>query len=168
VLAVVCGVGFAACWTGPVAPDEPAPANAVPKPRALALEVTLERSPCMGMCPTYKVTVHGDGSVSWIGIANVEAIGERGGRIGRKQLDVLDRTLTSIRFFELDDQGNLPAPRSFRFSMCTDTSHAIVTAKRGNQLRRIDDPQCGEDLPVEKLELLIDRIANTASWIGER
>jgi len=85
-----------------------------------------------------------------------------------EQLGELDRTLTALRFFELDEQGNLPSPRTFKFSMCTDTSHAIITARRGPKVHRVDDPQCGGDLPVEQLELLVDRLANTRRWIGDR
>jgi hypothetical protein len=167
---VVLLVCLAACWTGPVAADEPAhPAAATTTAsKPLALEVTLERSPCMGMCPTYTVTIHGDGLVTWNGIANVEATGQRTGHVTRKQLGELDRTLAAIRFFDLDNQGNLPSPRTFKFSMCTDTSHAIVTVKRGAKLHRVDDPQCGDELPVEQLELLIDRLANTRRWIGDQ
>jgi len=162
--------GTAACWTGPVAAtDDPArPATTTAAPKPLALEVTLERTPCMGMCPTYKVTIRGDGVVTWNGIANVAASGERTGRVTRKQLGELDRTLAAIRFFDLDDQGNLPSPRTFKFSMCTDTSHAIVTAKRGAKQHRVDDPQCGGELVVEQLELVIDRLANTRRWIGDQ
>jgi hypothetical protein len=157
--------GLAACWTGPVAAPEPV--HVVPTAaKPLALEVTLERSACMGMCPTYTVTVHGDGLVSWLGIANVAEMGERTGRVSRKQLGELDRMLASIRFFELDDQGNLPAPRAFKFSMCSDTPHAIITVKRGSKLHRVDDPQCGDEPAVEPLELLVDRLANTRHWIG--
>ena len=159
---------LAACWTGPVAPaDEPITTTA-PAKKPLSLEVTLERSPCMGMCPTYKVTIHGDGLVTWQGLANVAAMGDRSGRVSRKQLGELDRTIGAIRFFDLDDQGNLPAPRTFKFSMCTDTSHAVLTVTRGKQTHRVDDPQCGEELPIEPLELLVDRLANTRRWIGDQ
>ena len=38
--------------------------------------VSLERTPCFGRCPSYKVALYGDGRVEWVGKANVGTVGE--------------------------------------------------------------------------------------------
>src|SRR4051812_33607163 len=61
---VACGSAAAPTTTShPIANHGSAdPANASPQ-----LEVSLERTPCMGQCPTYKVTIARDGTVTFAG-----------------------------------------------------------------------------------------------------
>ena len=163
----------AACWTGAESP--PAATSSAPRP---AFAVTLERTECFGRCPAYVVAIDDVGMVAWTGKANVVA-SAAGRQVSREQLAELDRAIDAAHFFELDKYGHPPARTTCRqvgntttceFSsdtICSDTSHAIVTVQRGAKRHRVDDQQCG-DVPagLTVLEKLIDRIAGTRDWIG--
>ncbi len=159
VLAAVLVTG--ACWTGAEAPV--VEATSVPKRPAqepLKLRVKLERTACFGLCPTYTVVVHGDGRVDWVGQSNVLAIGHRHGRVSRVDLVELSRRLDRARFFERNEYGELPqkpectttgSMTSCSFgtsvSVCSDTSHAVITVNRGMQMHSIDSDHCTTNNP---------------------
>jgi hypothetical protein len=174
---------FAACWTGhePVV-TEPTAVEDTPKPRRAPLpplRVVLERTGCLGPCPSYSVTIRSNGSVEWLGESNVSAIGTRIGVVGRAELDRLAHAIDKARFFELDESGHIPSrPSCVRtgntvscsmssFTMCTDTSHALITVIRGTQIHQVDDAHCSDqDSALIQLEDLIDDIGKTDAWIG--
>ena len=170
-----------ACWTGaePAPIAQPTPAAPRAHARPLALEVTLERTSCFGFCPEYTVTIHGDGVVEWNGVANVAVIGSRTAHATHQQLVMLDRALAAGSFFTLDDSGQVLAQQggcstsgnvttcTFRsVTVCSDTSHSIVTVRRNGAVHRVDDAHCEDPGPLDAVEALIDRIANDAAWIG--
>lgn len=177
VLVAALSVG---CWTGseppPVAPATPAPTRAQ---QPLHLRVQLERTPCLGTCPAYTVTIAGDGRVTWTGRSNVLAIGARQGRVPRHALEQLSRLIDRARFFERNQYGELPQKPectttgttttcsfSASVSICTDSPHAIVRVRRDGRTHAVDNDHCSDRPELDALEDYIDRIANTDTWIG--
>ena len=169
------------CWTG--ADPAVAPPTSAPKPAAsaepLKLRVKLERTQCLGSCPAYVVTISGDGRVEWIGNANVAAPGRRQGRVARADLDELARRIARAKFFERNEYGELPAKPecttvagttsctfSAAVSICSDSSHSIVTVRHDLRTHTIDNDHCSERPELDALEDYIDRIANTDAWIS--
>jgi hypothetical protein len=179
VLATALVVG--ACWTGSDTPvAEPTVVTKRDAPERARLRVRLERTACFGFCPTYTVVIHGDGRVDWTGRTNVLAIGHRHTRITGDEIAELSRLLDRARFFERNEYGELPAQpecttigstTSCSFgtsvSICSDTSHAIISVNRGMQTHTIDNDHCSEQPELEAIEDFIDRIANTGAWIGQ-
>ena len=51
---------------------------------AQPIRVTLERHACFGACPTYTLTLRGDGSVVYVGGRHVAVTGTRRARLSRK------------------------------------------------------------------------------------
>jgi hypothetical protein len=168
------------CWTGAdTQAIAPTPPSKAPPREPLRLRVKLERTPCLGTCPAYTVAIAGDGRVDWVGHSNVVATGRRQGRVTRTELTELARRLDRARFFERDEYGELPRKEecttsgntttctfSASVSICSDTSHSIITASRGLRTHTIDNDHCSERPELESLEDYIDRIANTDAWIG--
>lgn len=168
---------LAGCWTGPDAPPPAAPAP--PARHHANLEITLERTACMGMCPVYKVVIRPSGDVEWTGVANVAEIGVRHGHVSPARLDELARALARVQFDARGEDGGLPPPQpvcttvgnvgncsvSYSFVGCSDTPHAIITVRRGGAMHRVDDAHCDAS-PLDALEQRIDEIAHTAAWIG--
>jgi uncharacterized protein DUF6438 len=167
-------VALAACWTGevpPVAPASVTPARPLPE-----LAVTLERTECFGMCPAYRVSIAQDGAVQWHGESNVAAVGDRNGRIPRAQLAQIDAMIDRIGFFEYNEFGEKQTPVSCvhqnntttcswqSFTICSDTSHVVITVRRKGVDHRVDDARCGESA-IDDLGKLIDKLANTERWI---
>jgi hypothetical protein len=171
---------FIGCWTGTDTPVvEPTPVTKASAREPLRLRVKLERTQCLEGCPAYTVAISGDGRVEWIGHSNVVATGRRQGRVTRAELEELTRRLERARFFERNEYGELPRKEecttagntttctfSASVSICTDTSHAIITASRGLRTHTVDNDHCSERPELEPLEDYIDRIANTDAWIG--
>jgi hypothetical protein len=169
-----------ACWTGSdgVVVETPAATKQADR-EPLKLRVKLERTGCFGNCPSYSVTIDGSGRVEWIGHTNVLAMGRHTAKVSRFELDELSRRLDRARFFERDEYGELPQKPECQtvgstttcsfgtsVSICSDTSHAIITAVRGVQRQKIDNDHCNERPELDTLEQYIDRITNTEAWIG--
>lgn len=173
-----------ACWTGPVEPPPAAPSTEPRPPRPVSRyafdSLTLQRTGCMGACPTYTVTVFANGDVRWVGQDNVATMGMRTGRVARAQIAALVAKLEAIDFFTYDEYGakkvtqacttvrsgsSVSVSCSFRdIVICTDTSHAIVTLVRGRTKHEVDNAHCRPS-PLTELEQLIDEVARTREWI---
>ncbi len=168
-----------ACWTGAV--SEPASEPVAPKPREYAsvdLEVKLRRTPCFGMCPVFDITIQHDGRLRYFGRQNVAEAGERTRRLTRSQMIELSRAVDRVHFFELDDSGHEAQQQgcttiggtttcSFRsFSVCSDTSHTVVTVSRPkrNISHTIDDAHCSDDGSAVTLEQKIEALVSP--WVG--
>lgn len=171
-------VMLGACWTGSepavIAPASEQPSEPV---HASKLRVRLERTPCLGACPTYAVVIHMDGQVQWEGRDNVIATGPRQGRVTRAELAELAEKIDAAKFFERDEYGELPAQPacttvngtttcSYSASICSDTSHSIIAITRAGRTHRVDNDHCNEQPGLDELETYIDEIANTQAWVG--
>jgi hypothetical protein len=152
-----------ACWTGP----DPATAPQAPqRPRRPALRVTMERTPCFGACQPYKIEIDGEGTVR-VHIAGTT----RMSRISASRVRELEHRIDEVGFFDLDDQGHVPAETQCvqngstttctmkSISFCSDSSHAIITVKRGTRVHTVDDAHCSDDQVLLPLEEDIDTLA---------
>jgi hypothetical protein len=146
-------------------------------------EITLERTMCLGECPVYRVSIDGEGRVLWRGAMHVAAVGIRRATIPKQRVAEIARKLHEVKFFELDERGALPDPSpvcthepnsvkscSFSFSevtICSDTSAAVITVRQATQMHVVRNDHC-EERPLVSLEALVDDVARTSAWIGER
>ena len=163
--AAVLAVLLAGCWTGP----DPAVAPQVARPpRRPALRVTMERTPCLGTCPAYKVEIEGDGTVR-IHAGSTTRLA----RVSTTRVRDLEHHLDEVHFFELDDQGHVPAQMQcmqngatttctiHSISFCSDAPHTILTVKRGTRTHTVDDAHCSDDGLLLGIEDEIDALAGT-------
>jgi len=139
--------------------------------------VKLTRTACFGSCPVYTVTIHPDGSVDWRGTQYVAAVGARHGRIADDGFARLARAIEKVRFFELDENGQLPRPSTCTHHrgtgecdfpdivVCTDTPTSTVTITRDNVSHTTSHEHC-QATPLDLLEEEIDDVARTRAWIG--
>jgi hypothetical protein len=172
---------LAACWTGSAPATEP-PANRADEPAVpSAFEITMERTACFGTCPIYTVSIDGDGRVRWHGEQYVVAIGDRRATVPPKRIAEIRRMLDAVQFWKRDQRGDLadPQPECVRtgtttscslsksITICSDTSSAIITVRTTGQHHTVTNDHCDES-PLDELEAMIDDIARTSAWIGER
>jgi hypothetical protein len=66
-------------------------------------KITLERTPCYGLCPVYKVTVLGTGEVEYFGETCVDKAGTHRWRISRRRLQRLEEAFERANYLHLDD-----------------------------------------------------------------
>ena len=126
------------------------------------ITVTLQRTSCMGTCPAYAVQIHGDGHVVYVGWRHVETTGKREYRI---QVPAIAQLVDDMR------ASNLWSLRDSYGADGSDLPSAAIEIRIGTQTHRIYDYMgtwVGMPRTVNDIEDEIDRVADTAQWIGKR
>jgi hypothetical protein len=139
-------------------------------------KLTLERSEC-GLCSVYTVTVYGDGRVEYRGFRFVEKRSARA-TLSAEQVEVLVAAVNDARYFSLRDSYR--TERDGCPTFVTDHSSAFTSVTVGGSTKRIHhDLGCRERVGADglgrsyppgltELEEKIDRVVNTARWVGTR
>lgn len=129
--------------------------------------ITLERTPCFGMCPVYKLTISADGRVVFEGRHDVKKIGTAKSKISQQVLRELLAAFEKIGYFDLRDRYNEPEDGCKQWA--TDNPSAITSiAMRGKSKRVEHYYGCyGMEVLAElkKLEQAIDDAVNSQQWI---
>ncbi len=120
----------------------------------------LERTQCYGACPTYTVSVSGDGTVIWQGTMNVQVQEMRTAHISAAAVRQLVAAFQRIHYLALGD--------SYTNYMVTDSPSAITTFTQGGQTKTIKHYNGDLSTPsrLTLLERQIDYVLNTQQWIG--
>ncbi len=130
--------------------------------------ITLERTICYGTCPSYRVEVHADGTVVFLGRQFVGSAGEQRASV---PVEVVRKL---VRMF--DHAGYFSWPEGFE-NQCestrTDHPAAIVTYSSSGHTRTVTDYLgCeSQNSPLRRLRELereVDSTLNTAQWIAPR
>jgi hypothetical protein len=142
--------------TAPVAPQSSRPIG----PHELL--ASLERTPCFGWCPVYKVTIFRDGLVEYEGKEYVKIQGRATGHLSAEQLDALDAQFLDSSFLGFDD--------SYVRSQTSDEPSAYTTYSFEGTLPKTVRHYLARDCPVppalSDLEHAIDRLVKIEQWIG--
>ncbi|MCB9562935.1 MAG: hypothetical protein H6709_11440 [Kofleriaceae bacterium] len=170
---------------GACAPAAPTPTTPTSVPAnqggdpAPSFRLELSQGPCMGRCPIFEVSVGDDGALTFIGTANVAVAGEQHRQLDAATLAELIQAFAEARFFDLDDDGDLPRePQcttvgnttqcTFADSIgCSDTSHTVITYRLEDRERTLDDPHC-QDTALSRLEDRVIPLLGIAPWIDAR
>jgi Domain of unknown function (DUF6438) len=101
------------------------------KPRNLSsVSITLERTPCYGACTSYVVTLHGNGTVEYLGKSRVDIPGLQTSTVEPRRILDLLQAFKEIHFFELQDHY---------FEDCTDLPTAIVTLREDGRFKLVSN-----------------------------
>lgn len=167
--------GVAACNRAPRSEDPPprstdttsSPPTVAAAVRSESRIATLERTPCYGTCPVYKVTLHSDGSVSFEGTRNVSVTGVRTWRVPADSAAIVFRFADSVRF------ASFPARYDFGEPGCSPyiadlPGYAVTVETAGTSKRVYTDAGC-PNIPraLAALPALIDRVAKVESAVGK-
>jgi len=117
--------------------------------------ITLERSPCFGRCPEYRVEIRGDGNVKYEGIRAVTVSGFRTDRISRKDVERIIEIARKADYFSLR-----PAYRANITDLPSITTSITIGGKRMTVLDYVGD-QAGMPEGVSELESAIELAAKT-------
>lgn len=137
--------------------------------------ITLERTVCLGSCPSYRLAVYGDGTVIFEGRAYVKETRRIISKIDENRINKLIEAFGEADYFGLPTQDRLYENCDI---MATDHSTVISSIRIDGRFKRIEfyhgRYKMGEDgeptYPDElerlfRLENLIDTIVNTSQWI---
>lgn len=127
--------------------------------------ITMERTPCFGSCPAYRLTVYGDGRVVYDGLAFVATEGRRTAQLEPAQVQSLIAAVERADFFKLNDEyivdaTDLPGTRT-----------AIALNGRTKTVWRYgsagDASLDNAPRSLSELENAIDAIVNSQQWVEQ-
>lgn len=121
--------------------------------------ITLERTACFGRCPIYRISVEGNGRVTYYGEMFVAVEGEQRSQIAQDQVRRLARELERVDFFSLQDE--------YTDLSATDMPSAITTLRLNGEMKTIVHYHGDFSAPekLTKLEDLIDEITDSTRWV---
>lgn len=119
----------------------PAPTNAEVKKASKSPEVlkeslflTMERTPCFGKCPTYKIMIFNTGNVVFEGFSNTKYIGKYGKQLTKKQLKEIQNMMDEINIMEMEnvyDSEVTDLPSTILFIVSNNTKKKILDRVNG-------------------------------------
>lgn len=129
--------------------------------------ITLERTVCYGMCPSYKLTISGDGAVVFEGRRFVKKLGTAQSTISQEQLRELIDRFDKMNYFALRNRYQDPEDGCGEFVTDHPSANTSIRINGKSESVRHYYGCRGIDVLDEltKLEQAIDDAANTAQWI---
>lgn len=112
--------------------------------------IALERTPCFGTCPVYKVEIHSDGNIKYVGKEFSDPKGEYETFIPITEVEVLRKAIIEANFLNLKDV--------YDNMYISDLPSAITTLTvNGKQVKSVKNRY---DPPPQlvRLEILIDNL----------
>lgn len=161
------------------APPGGAPNFLVPKPapprtvvnsslRAVGLlnpdSIVLERTPCFGACPAYRVRIERGGAVAFRARHRGDTTRTQTGFVAAQDLEDLLQRLETLGFEELPD--TIASSPGYCGPSHTDAATVISTVFAGTIAKQVVDYQGCRWAPIglRELEEFIDHVANTRRW----
>lgn len=132
--------------------------------------ITLKRSACYGLCPTYSMTVFSDGVYFWVGEENVAAKGYFYGKFSPSVFERAMQLLNDAKYLKFKDRYFLASDGCKQIA--TDNPTVSIEIQIASTLKKILHYQgcrefSGED-ELLKLEKQIDEIFETDKWISRQ
>lgn len=119
-------------------------------------EISLERTPCFGACPIYKVTLKPDGKVVYEGKRFVDKIGRYEAQVNSEDVQRINEIVHKLGYWKLKDKYT---------AQITDMPSALVTVVTEKKSKTTDN--YGNQGPTElwAIEQLIDKVvAGAQDW----
>jgi hypothetical protein len=128
--------------------------------------VSLERGPCFGTCPVYKVTLDRSGAVRFEGRRFVADTGLSTGTASPASVDSLFAELQAAGYFGFADSYRMGQPGCERYA--TDLPTVITEVRLGDRTKRVEHDRGCADAPaaLSVLESRIDEVAGVGRWVG--
>jgi hypothetical protein len=154
-------IKFALGQSGDQTPD----LSSLPDADLKTLTIHLERTACYGTCPSYSVTIHGDGRVEYNGKGHVKETGTREGRIEAEKIKALASAFAKTKFWGIAEEYS---EAKCKGRVCTDMPTAITELSIRGVTHRVSHYYgCGSaPKSLFELESLIDKSANSELWTG--
>jgi hypothetical protein len=125
------------------------------------LRIELQRTPCYGWCPAYRVAITGDGTVTYFGERFVASKGSKTAKIAPENVRALVQAFVAADFFWTFDQYQAPI---------TDLPTQIISISFDGHSKKIVDyagGHVGMPKAIDALEDAVDAAAGTAVWVGQ-
>jgi NAD-dependent dihydropyrimidine dehydrogenase PreA subunit len=124
--------------------------------------ITLERGACFGMCPVYNLYLYEDGTVIYVGVRHVDALGVRSTQIEPSAVEWLVTRMNLEGYPEWDEE--------YTMMIVTDQTTVVTslnTEDVQHQITRYDgDPNA--PVGLVRIENAIDAAVNISQWLPEQ
>jgi uncharacterized protein DUF6438 len=154
VFVLIMGLSVNACT--PLA----SPSSAAPTQNTFSdLMITMERTACHGTCPVYKLSIQGNGDVTYNGQDFVQVKGKQTARLSLVQIQDLVSAFEQAKFFML---------RDYTHEDTTDSPSAITSITLNGKTKTVNHYYGDNSAPqgLFDLESKIDEITNSRQWTG--
>jgi hypothetical protein len=120
--------------------------------------IIMRRGSCFGACPQYRLTIQGDGSFEYEGIADVGLVGTASDTIPAADMQMLVARFDEIGFTDLDD---------FYRCLASDEPTTVTSISRGPGTEQSVSRCALSSAPdsLIALEDLIDQLTNSRRWV---
>jgi len=108
--------------------------------------ISLERTPCYGSCPIYKMSIYSDGTALYYGKRFVNKIGSYSFRVSKETIEYILNKAIEINFFQLEDQYT---------ENISDLPKTITYIKNGKEKKKIVN-YYGAPKKLREFESLVD------------
>ncbi len=132
------------------------PQQAAATPAAGQVEITLERTACFGMCPDYKVSIKGDGTVTYEGHQFVRVSGTHTWKIDPAAVKALADEMQQAGYFDLQDEY---------VARVTDNPTTWTSLTIGGRTKRIKDYVAGPP-KLKEIEARIDQVSGVKGYVS--
>lgn len=121
-----------------------------------SLVASMERSPCFGKCPVYKMELYASGYALYRGIKDAPLKGLYTSQIERTELENLLTTVNESSFFSFQDQYINPH--------ITDIPTVKIYFRSGEKKKMVELRSDDYPDPVRSLDQFFDRWIHTQNW----
>lgn len=131
-----------------------------------SLLASVERGPCRGFCPVYRVEVYDDGKVHFEGKQNVASVGAHDGTTSTAEIQKLAQAIGNSAVASADSAYVMDSKGCGPYS--TDLPVSVLTVRIGTRLKTIQyDPGC-RNAPryLQTLVAQIDSAAHSTTWVS--
>jgi hypothetical protein len=127
---------------------------------ARAVSIVMERTPCFGNCPVYRVELVGTGKVVYDGRGFVKERGRHESTVPAGDVQALAREIESAGFYSLRDSYQPDA---------TDNPSVITSVTIDGKAKRIEHDLSSRGAPAALVALYarIDEVAGSRQWVGD-
>jgi hypothetical protein len=123
-----------------------------------SLLIKYRKTACFGACETFSMVIKGNGKVEYIGIANVNNIGNFVAEISNKEIDDLYNEFEKANFWNLKDKYT---------DNITDLPTIFVTLSIDGKFKEVED-YFGSPRELKVLEIYIDSLINRLNFVKEK
>lgn len=122
------------------------------------VKITLHRSHCFGICPVYNVTIYGNGTVVYEGIANVNRTGIQISTISGDQVRQLLFDFKNIDYFSFNET-------EIANNVVYDAPYCITSLSINGKTKTIQHYETAKPEALTVLEDTIDETVHSSQWI---
>jgi hypothetical protein len=112
-----------------------------------SLFISMERTPCFGRCPSFRVKIFNTGRVEYTGDSDVEKMGYHTSTLSKEQIKQLQAKITQIALFKMQDKYD---------ANITDIPSCVLYVNFEGRKKKIFD-RYGSPKELKEFEKMIDK-----------